>query len=214
MCEYVTAITRAENEQFSQGEQYILYSYYVIISKMEVDFIVLWRILLGLCSVLFFMFIVFAIVSALKGSVIFKNKMKAISTYLILAIMFAFIGLNTHSNLRPLELITLPENKSTSVDLKMDRSIYQVKLDNKIDIQKAKHVECWTVKEEPQNKQVQSEASTSNNKKEKIIGDKDSKIYHVPGSTYYQKELQKLSNNEYFDTVQDAEKAGYRAPKN
>lgn len=53
--------------------------------------------------------------------------------------------------------------------------------------------------------------NSSNNGK--IIGDKDSKIYHVPGSTYYEKELKKLSNNEYFDTVEEAEKAGYRAPK-
>lgn len=57
----------------------------------------------------------------------------------------------------------------------------------------------------------QSQDNSSNNGK--IIGDKDSKIYHVPGSTYYERELKKLSNNEYFDTVEEAEKAGYRAPK-
>ena len=47
----------------------------------------------------------------------------------------------------------------------------------------------------------------------KIIGDKDSKIYHVPGSAYYEKELEKESNNEYFNTSKEAEVAGYRAPK-
>lgn len=50
-------------------------------------------------------------------------------------------------------------------------------------------------------------------KRGKIIGDTDSKIYHVPGSTYYEKELEKQSNNEYFDTVEEAKKSGYRAPK-
>lgn len=57
----------------------------------------------------------------------------------------------------------------------------------------------------------QSQDNSSNNGK--IIGDKDSKIYHVPGSTYYEKELKKLSNNEYFSTIEEAKKAGYRAPK-
>ena len=69
--------------------------------------------------------------------------------------------------------------------------------------------------EAAQNSTSKQEKLSSNNSSNnsKIIGDKDSKIYHVPGSTYYEKELKKLSNNEYFDTVEEAEKAGYRAPK-
>lgn len=47
----------------------------------------------------------------------------------------------------------------------------------------------------------------------KIIGDTDSKIYHVPNGVYYQKELEKESNNIYFNTVEEAENAGYRASK-
>lgn len=51
------------------------------------------------------------------------------------------------------------------------------------------------------------------NGKGTIIGDTDSKIYHVPGSTYYNREMQKTSNNIYFKTTAEAEAAGYRAPK-
>lgn len=54
---------------------------------------------------------------------------------------------------------------------------------------------------------------TAAEKKGKIVGDTDSKIYHVPGSKYYEREMQKTSNNVYFNTVQEAETAGYRAPK-
>lgn len=53
----------------------------------------------------------------------------------------------------------------------------------------------------------------SNGNNDKIIGDKNSKIYHVPGSTYYDKEIENLNNNEYFNTIQEAEAAGYRASK-
>ncbi|KAA8676190.1 hypothetical protein ACFHWD_14515 [Clostridium sp. MT-14] len=46
-----------------------------------------------------------------------------------------------------------------------------------------------------------------------IIGDTDSKIYHLPGDPYYEKEMQKTSNNVYFKTAAEAESAGYRAIK-
>lgn len=46
-----------------------------------------------------------------------------------------------------------------------------------------------------------------------IIGDTDSKIYHLPGDPYYEKEMQKTSNNAYFKTAVEAESAGYRAIK-
>jgi apolipoprotein N-acyltransferase len=52
-----------------------------------------------------------------------------------------------------------------------------------------------------------------NNGKPAIIGDTDSKIYHLPGDPYYDKEMQKLSNNVYFRTIEEAETAGYRAIK-
>ncbi|OAA93003.1 hypothetical protein [Clostridium coskatii] len=52
-----------------------------------------------------------------------------------------------------------------------------------------------------------------NNGKPAIIGDTDSKIYHLPGDPYYAKEMQKLSNNVYFRTIEEAEAAGYRAIK-
>lgn len=46
-----------------------------------------------------------------------------------------------------------------------------------------------------------------------IIGDTDSKIYHLPGGAYYEREMQKTSNNVYFKTTAEAEAAGYRASK-
>lgn len=63
------------------------------------------------------------------------------------------------------------------------------------------------------NTTTNAKANNENQNKGKIIGDTDSKIYHVPGSTYYEKELQKTSNNIYFNTTAEAEAAGYRAPK-
>lgn len=47
----------------------------------------------------------------------------------------------------------------------------------------------------------------------KIVGNTESMIYHVPGSTYYDSAIKKETNNVYFDTVDEAIKAGYRAPK-
>ena len=48
-----------------------------------------------------------------------------------------------------------------------------------------------------------------------IIGDTDSKIYHMPdgNKNYYNNEMKKTSNNVYFKTTQEAESAGYRASK-
>jgi hypothetical protein len=45
----------------------------------------------------------------------------------------------------------------------------------------------------------------------KIIGNKNSKIYHIPGSASYNKISPE--NRVYFDTEADAEKAGYRKTK-
>lgn len=53
----------------------------------------------------------------------------------------------------------------------------------------------------------------NNNGKPAIIGDTDSKIYHLPGDPYYNKEMKKLDNNLYFRTEQEAEEAGFRPIK-
>lgn len=45
----------------------------------------------------------------------------------------------------------------------------------------------------------------------KIIGNKNSKIYHIPGSASYNKISPE--NRVYFDTEADAQKAGYRKTK-
>jgi len=46
----------------------------------------------------------------------------------------------------------------------------------------------------------------------KIIGNKNSKIYHLPGSASYNKISE--TNRVYFNTEADAQKAGYRKAKN
>jgi len=46
----------------------------------------------------------------------------------------------------------------------------------------------------------------------KIVGNKNSKIYHLPGGTFYDKIS--LANRVYFDSEADAQKAGYRKAKN
>lgn len=178
---------------------------------MGVILIILWEILIGLCCVLSLIFAVLTVNYSLKDSTEFKNKTKLVLTCLFFMAMFIGIGYYTYSYLEPLEVnsnTTSIENKSEPVELKSNQDISEIKV-NKIGGEKAKYVECWPVKEEKEKTQVQT---TNNNGK--IIGDKDSKIYHVPGSRYYQKELQKLSNNEYFNTVEEAERAGYRAPNN
>lgn len=45
----------------------------------------------------------------------------------------------------------------------------------------------------------------------KIIGNKNSKIYHIPGSASYNKISEE--NRVYFNTEADAQKAGYRKTK-
>lgn len=57
------------------------------------------------------------------------------------------------------------------------------------------------------------QAYIDDNGKPAIIGDTDSKIYHLPGDPYYAREMQKLGNNVYFRTPEEAESAGYRAIK-
>lgn len=46
----------------------------------------------------------------------------------------------------------------------------------------------------------------------KIIGNKNSKIYHLPGGASYEKISP--ANRAYFATEEDAQKAGYRKAKN
>lgn len=45
-----------------------------------------------------------------------------------------------------------------------------------------------------------------------IIGNKNSKIYHLPGGAFYDKIS--LANRVYFNSEADAQKAGYRKAKN
>lgn len=63
------------------------------------------------------------------------------------------------------------------------------------------------------NNDPKKQSYIDDNGKAAIIGDTDSKIYHLPGDPYYAKEMQKLSNNVYFRTPEEAEAAGYRAIK-
>lgn len=58
-----------------------------------------------------------------------------------------------------------------------------------------------------------SDKNSNDTSKGDIIGDTDSKIYHIPGDPDYEKEMKKTSNNEYFKTTSEAEAAGYRASK-
>jgi len=53
--------------------------------------------------------------------------------------------------------------------------------------------------------------ATDTNTQGKIIGNKNSMIYHVPGSASYNKISPE--NRVYFDTEADAQKAGYRKTK-
>lgn len=52
----------------------------------------------------------------------------------------------------------------------------------------------------------------SNKPQDKIIGNKNSLIYHLPGSASYDKVS--AANRVYFDSEADAQKAGYRKAKN
>ncbi|WP_042347857.1 thermonuclease family protein [Bacillus massiliigorillae] len=56
----------------------------------------------------------------------------------------------------------------------------------------------------------QSENNSSRNQQEKIKGNTNSKIYHVPGGKYYDTPMKNII---WFDSVKEAEQAGYRASK-
>lgn len=58
---------------------------------------------------------------------------------------------------------------------------------------------------------VASSATNGTKTEGKIIGNKNSKIYHYPGSASYNKISPE--NRVYFDTETDAQKAGYRKTK-
>ena len=76
-----------------------------------------------------------------------------------------------------------------------------------------KNVAVKTVSTSATSNDPKKQAYIDDNGKPAIIGDTDSKIYHLPGDPYYAKEMQKLSNNVYFRTIEEAETAGYRAIK-
>lgn len=161
------------------------------------------------------MFAAIATNYSLKDSTKLKNKWNLVIINVLLMTILAGIGYFTYYYLKPLEVnsdSTSVERNSGPIDLKSNQDISQIST-NKIPSEKAKYVECWPVKESSEKQQTQV-ANTGGNNNGKIIGDKDSKIYHVPGSRYYQRELQKMNNNEYFNTVAEAEAVGYRAPKN
>lgn len=62
------------------------------------------------------------------------------------------------------------------------------------------------------NSEIATIGNTNESKTEgKIIGNKNSMIYHIPGSASYNRI--NPENRVYFDTEADAEKAGYRKTK-
>jgi hypothetical protein len=137
------------------------------------------------CFVLMVIFIVLLMKSKFKGSVLGK---KAATILYVIGAGF-YLGLFAYSLTQDI--------KAVSVSTKVQ--------EHSLPINRAGNVE---------NKDNNKGKSENKEKhRGKVIGDKDSKIYHVPGSTYYEKELQKESNNEYFNTAKEAEAAGYRAPK-
>ncbi len=66
----------------------------------------------------------------------------------------------------------------------------------------------------PENVAVTASADNNSNEKiqGKIIGNKNSKIYHVPGGAFYNKISPQ--NRMYFNSEDEAQKSGYRKAKN
>lgn len=144
--------------------------------------------------ILFLMCLGALIVCSVTGTKVLEKKSDAIVAYLIGTIAFGI-----------LTTIIVIYNLEPQIPVIQDSTV------------ETETVRTFTISggETTQNNTDKQEKLSPNNSSNngKIIGDKDSKIYHVPGSAYYEKELKKLSNNEYFDKVEEAEKAGYRASK-
>ncbi|SFC75870.1 hypothetical protein [Clostridium uliginosum] len=136
---------------------------------------------------LFLIFMGAFIVCAITGSRILEKKSEAVAIYLFGMIVYGILTVVAFNLQSRMPIVTT----NTTINSKP-----------------------FSINKESSMKDNQAQVEDNTNDKDgSIIGDTDSKIYHVPGSTYYQKELKKKSNNEYFNTIQEAEKAGYRAPK-
>jgi len=153
-------------------------------------------IMLILFYLLFLIFMGSCIVCAINGSRILEKKSEAVAIYLFGMISYGILTIVVFNLQFQMPTVTTDatiNSKPFSINKESSTKENQVQSSAEVN-------------------QVQVKDNT-NNKEGLIIGDTDSKIYHVPGSTYYEKELKKQSNNEYFKTVEEAENAGYRAPK-
>ncbi|CDI49167.1 hypothetical protein [Clostridium tetani] len=146
--------------------------------------------------ILFIIFFSALIISALTGSKILKNKKDAIGVYSIGTVIYGVLFfLTLRLELSSYNYIYMEPVSKTSINRKVSS---KVDGNNKGNSQEAN-----------QEKQIK----TQNNHKGKIKGNINKntgeKIYHVPGSTYYDRTIAE----EWFSTIEEAEKAGYRAPK-
>ncbi|MEY7998619.1 hypothetical protein AB8U03_00135 [Clostridium sp. Mt-5] len=171
-------------------------------------------------------FLALFIISMVKP-IFFKEKWRAGLGYGLYAALYLglfflmFLGeynipvKNTNTNVKTSQVsvngpITALEPRSINQSVFQDIPIQEVK---KVPVQEVAAVPIEnvtatnTVSADNNNQYVDA------NGKGTIIGDTDSKIYHLPGDPYYNTEMQKLSNNEYFKTPTEAEAAGYRAIK-
>ncbi|MGU9539636.1 sunset domain-containing protein [Clostridium tepidum] len=146
--------------------------------------------------ILFIIFFSALLIATLTGSKILKDKKDAIIIYSIGTIIYgALFVLTLRLQLNSYNYVHVEPVNKTPINRKVSS---KVDGNNKGNSQEAN-----------QEKQIK----TQNNHKGKIKGNINKntgeKIYHVPGSTYYDRTIAE----EWFSTIEEAEKAGYRAPK-
>lgn len=126
--------------------------------------------------------------------------MKNILTVLLIS---ALLFTNTYAQ----NAVNYKTNETNiSITKKAKQNITKTKKNKKI----TKTKKITTTKKTTNKKQKVK--STSNNSQGKIKGNinsKGEKIYHVPGGVFYEKTIAE----EYFDTEEQAQAAGYRASK-
>lgn len=146
--------------------------------------------------ILFIIFFSALLIATLTGSKILKDKKDAIIIYSIGTIIYgALFVLTLRLQLNSYNYVYVEPVNKTPINRKVSSKVDGNNKDNSQEAKKEKQIK------------------TQNDHKGKIKGNINKntgeKIYHVPGSTYYDRTIAE----KWFNTIEEAEKAGYRAPK-
>lgn len=146
--------------------------------------------------ILFLIFLAALIIVLLTDTKIAKKKKDAIIIYSIGTIIYGTLFVLTFRlEFNNYNYVYVEPVNKTPINRKVSS---KVDGNNKDNSQEAK-----------QEKQIKTQNDHKGKIKGNINKNTGEKIYHVPGSTYYDRTIAE----EWFNTIEEAQKAGYRAPK-